>query len=175
MMMIRRRQHYEWTQERDNWLIENAPTMTIKQLSNSLRINPYIIKKRCTHLGVQWKITPPGRKPAAWTPEEESELMRLIESGHSFRKASLILNKTNYMCERKYLALKRISSKKITITIEEILEMNLLEGQREMAISLFNKKPAWAVNYIKVIQAYSENNSENNTLNLDNEVQDAQR
>jgi hypothetical protein len=88
-----------------------------------------------------------------WTPQEDQILIHGVEKlKYSYSRIShdLIPNYFPWQCEKRYIQLKR--KQKITLTIQQIQEMDfLLEGQKEMAISLFHAKPLYAHNYIENI------------------------
>ena len=87
-----------------------------------------------------------------WTPQEDQILIHGVEKlKYSYSRIShdLIPNYFPWQCEKRYIQLKR--KQKITLTIQQIQEMDLLEGQKEMAISLFHSKPLYAHSYIENI------------------------
>jgi hypothetical protein len=148
---------YLWTPERDDWLTENAPKKTIKELQAHLKINKDAIKNRCNKLGVKWKIAPSPGKPKSWTEDQESRLMNLAKSGYSFGKIAKALCKTEYDCQKQFLAIQE-RNQKITLTLEEIIGiLPLTNGQKEMAQGLFKRYSAGvAYNYVMNIKNFCE-------------------
>lgn len=156
-----------WTYERDHWLKTNAAAYTLKEISGQLRISKEAIKNRLQRLGLKCKPSPhPGRpktkieipkeapEQTTWTSQEDQVLIHGVENlKYSYKQISryLLPNWSTWQCEKRYIRLKR-KKQKITLTIEQIQEMDfLLEGQKEMAISLFYAKPLYAHNYISLL------------------------
>jgi transposase len=159
---------YLWTPERDYWLKNNAKDCTLKQLSGYLRIGKEVVKTRLKHLGLECKPSPrPGRPKTkieipkeripeiTWTSQEDQVLIHGVENlKYSYRQISryLLPNCSTWQCEKRYIRLLKRKKQKITLTIEQIQEMDfLLESQKEMAISLFRSKPLYAHNYISLL------------------------
>lgn len=157
---------YLWTPERDYWLKTSAKDHTLKELSGHLGIGKEVIKNRLKHLGLECKPSSrPGRpktkeipkeapEQTTWTSQEDQVLIHGVENlKYSYKQISryLLPNWSIWQCEKRYIRLKR-KKQKITLTIQQIQKMDfLLEGQKEMAISLFHSKPLYAHNYIENI------------------------
>lgn len=160
---------YLWTPYRDYWLKNHAKDHTLKELSGHLGIGKEVIKNRLKFLGLQCQPSPkPGRPPKikrtapdgapqgiTWTPEEDQILLQGVEELHySYKKISRLLlpEISTWQCEKRYIQLKRQQkNRKVSLTLEQIQEMNLLPSQKEMAINLWHAKPLYAYNYIKNI------------------------
>lgn len=159
---------YLWTTQRDCWLQANAKDYSLKELSGQLGIGKEIIKNRLKFLGLQCKPSPrPGRpkikictleedkqEKISWTSEQDQILIDGVEKFHySYKTISRILlpGISIWQCEKRYIQLKR-KRRKISLTLEQIQEMDLLPSQKEMAINLWHDKPLYAYNYIKNIK-----------------------
>lgn len=147
---------YLWTPADDYWLETNAKNLTLKQMQSRFKISKDSIRNRCIKLGLKWKRSPSSGRPLAhWTGEEEKILLDGVKANLSYVQiAKQIPGKTPPMCERKYLRMRKNMKKERTICLKQILEAGLTEGQKQTAISLFERSPIYAENYIKNIQRY---------------------
>ena len=150
----------QWTLERDFWLIKNSKNLTLKEIQAFLRINKEVIKARCKKLGLEWKRSSHPGRPTTWTDEEDKALIKAMESSCTYGKIAKQLGRTPANCQQRYI---KIQGERIpSITLEKILEMELTQGQTEMAISLFKQDPLCAQNYIANLQKYRNLKQEQN-------------